>query len=122
MTKKINNNKHLKPKQKKAEKVQKELQLDSDTRLNFCRLEAEVRASKNQLTMEQMKLTQLIKDLDKEGVIAKSQVAVYESAKQLHLMEAKYFELKKDIEKKLNIELKDYGFDDETGILHKIES
>ena len=103
----------------KAEKELITLKLDNDTRLNLMHLDAEVRAARNQFTMEQMKLAQYIQSIDKDGIIARSQAALQATAQHMGVMEARYSQLRQEVEKKMGINLREYSFDDETGTLHK---
>lgn len=95
------------------------LKIDSDVRLNLLHLDAEVRAARNQFTMEQMKLGQYIQSIDKDGIIMKSQAALQATAQNMQVMEARYSNLRNEVEAKLGINLREYSFDDETGVLHK---
>ena len=106
---------------KKASKgdVGNVLKLDNETRLNLCRFEAEVRAARNQFTLEQMRLGEYIKSIDKDGIIAKSQATLQATALHMATMEARYNSLRQEVEEKLGIALREYSFDDETGTLHK---
>jgi len=96
-----------------------ELKLDPETRQNMCRFDAEVRAARNQFTLDQIRLAQYIQSIDKDGIIVRSQAALQATALHVQEMEGRYNAVRQEVEKKLSINLNDYSFDDETGLLHR---
>ena len=96
------------------------LQLDTVTRLTLCRYEAEVRAARHQMAAEQAQLAQHLAAIDKEGYVAKKQATIYELIQQVSAMQARYDQIAQQVEHDLHISLKDYSFDDESGILHEV--
>ena len=98
------------------------LQLDAVTRLTLCRYEAEVRAARHQMAAEQAQLAQYLAKIDKEGYVAQKQATIYGLIQQVSAMQARYDQAAQQVEQDLHIHLKDYSFDDESGILHKVGS
>lgn len=96
------------------------LRLTDVVRLTLCRYEAEVRAARHQLAAEQAQLREYVAVLDKDGVIAKRQAIIYTLLHQVSEMQARYDKTRQEVEKDLKINLKEYSFDDESGLLHHV--
>jgi hypothetical protein len=98
------------------------LQLDAVTRLTLCRYEAEVRAARHQMVAEQAQLAQYLAKIDKEGYVAQKQATISTLIQQISAMQARYDQTAQQVEHDLHISLKNYSFDDESGILHEVVS
>jgi hypothetical protein len=101
--------------------VDQVIKLDDMTRMNLCRLDAEVRAARNQFMLQQMQLAEHIRSIDKDGKLAGMQAGLHATAMHMQEMEARYNGVRQEVEQKMGILLREYSFDDETGILHKIQ-
>lgn len=96
-----------------------ELRLDEMSLQRLCRLEAEVRAGQAQFTLESMQMAQYVASIDKDGVINKMQVGLRTLAQHVQTVEAAYNALREETGKRIGINLREYSFDDQTGVLHK---
>lgn len=96
-----------------------EMKIDDMSLQKLCRLEAEVRAGRNQFTLEQLQMANYVASIDKDGVINKMQASLQSLVQQVQTAEAAYNGLRDEIGRKLGINLREYSFDDQSGLLHK---
>jgi hypothetical protein len=99
-----------------------ELKLDDMERMRLLHLEAEVRAGRAQFSLGQVELRDFISKVDPSGTIFRRQADVIALGQKLQTQEALYNQVVQEVEAKLNIKLKEYSFDDTSGVLHKHES
>jgi Xaa-Pro aminopeptidase len=96
------------------------LKLDDLTRLRLLRAQAEINNAQTRMTLAMEALKAKLKEIDPEGVLARLQTDAAAQQKVLDRFLNEYNQIYGEIKTKLGIDLKQYGFDDETGVLHPL--
>jgi hypothetical protein len=83
------------------------------------RYEAEVRASKAELTLKQMQASELFKKVDPEGLILKAQIDLELTKATYSKYKDQYQSIMQEIGQIYSVDLTKVSYDDETGIIHE---
>jgi hypothetical protein len=83
------------------------------------RYEAEVRASKAELTLKQMQAAELFKKIDPEGMILKAQIDLELTKNSYTKYKDQYQSIMQEIGQVYGVDLTKVSYDDETGIIHE---
>ena len=96
------------------------LKIDDLSRMTLLRWEAQMQAYQSDILNRNIALNAFIKSVDPSGQISKQQQAITATQAELVRARTAYEDARGSIEKKLGIDLRDYSFDTESGVLHEI--
>ena len=96
------------------------LKLDDLTRMNLLRLQAEQRDAFSSLRLENISLDAYLQKIDPKGMVRLLETKLTQAQQRIDGLKKEYAQVLLDIENKLKIDMKNYSFDDVSGILHEI--
>ncbi len=109
---------------KKAKKPSNEtpgsLRLDEITMLRLARADAEMRASSSEVLIKKGVKEGIMRKVDPQDVLKKLDLEIQALTARYHQNQAEYARIRDEAGKKLGIDMKNYSYDDTTGILHDL--
>lgn len=95
------------------------MRLDDVSRLTLLRWDAETRAAERELVVQKAALSAYLKSIDPQGHIGRQQAGIAAVEGALQKARAEYAAALSRAEAKLGVLMRDYSYDDESGLLHK---
>lgn len=96
------------------------LKLSSADLDHLSRWDAEVRAANALLLLRQNELEIVSEKIDPQGILRAAQQAFRAARASADTTKARYLEVSKEIGSKMNVNMAEYAYDDETGVLNKL--
>jgi hypothetical protein len=96
------------------------LKLDDLTRMNLLRLQAEQRDALSSLRLESLTLNAYLQKIDPQGTIRLLQTKLAQLQNRAEQLKVEYNTALVEIGNRLKIDMKNYSFDDVSGLLNEI--
>jgi predicted dinucleotide-binding enzyme len=98
----------------------KTLRLDEMTMLRLARADAEMRASSSEVLIKKGVKEGLLQKVDPQGILKKLDLDIQTLTARYHQNQMTYEKVREEVGKTLGIDMKNYSYDDETGVLHDL--